>query len=198
MRTPDVTEQVVMVADLGECTFCGRTTDAARPIYGRGTLPGDAPFGYCCARCDGEASELAARFVRISQPRHRDRLAFDSGRQRGSRLPWRKARRTGTVDELLAGLQPVAPSAARITAVTESVFVPAEPRAHPDRGSALADMADRITTSLGNATYTSRFGTVGSGAGVLVEQTIDDLLSSQYVYLLDTGNAVHDFYWYSH
>lgn len=182
------------------CAFCGRTTDSGGLIHKRGSLPGAAPYGVCCERCDAQVRELMGRLARISRAGHKDSLAFDPGSDQEVRRVWRrKAHATAVVNRLLGRLRPVTPSAARIIAVTEAVFVPDEPTLHPDSGSARADIANRITNALQSVgrTYSCRLGTVGADAGIVLQKAIDDLLSSQYIYLLDTENSVHAFYWYS-
>ena len=182
------------------CAFCGRATAYGRAIHERGTLPGTAPYGLCCQDCDLEFTELAGRLIRINRPGHKDRLVFDPGSdQRVPRVWRREARLTVLVNGLLGRLHPVTPSAARIIALTESVFVPPEPRAHPDRQSALGDIANQLANALRNydKSYSYRLGTVGVGAGIVLQKTLDDLLSGQYLCLLDTRNSVHAFFWYS-
>ncbi len=188
-----------MASEATVCAFCGRATDSGRPVHERGTLPGTAPYGSCCEACDSEFTELVGRLVRTHQPGHKDRLVFDSGSDQRTPRHWRRNTRIAAlVNRLLDRLAPVPPAAARITALTESVFVPPEPRAHPDRHAALDDIASQLADALRkyDGSYSYRVGTVGDGAGIVLQKTLDDLLSSQFVYMFDTRNSVHAFFWY--
>ncbi|GAB2978978.1 hypothetical protein GCM10023080_050420 [Streptomyces pseudoechinosporeus] len=200
----DLTEQVMMSTEPAICTFCGRIANSCRPIHERGQLPGADPYGLCCEYCDAEVSELTGRLIRISRPGHKDWLAFDSDSDEELPRFWRrKARGAAIVTGLLGRLPPVTPSvtpsAAWITTLTESVFVPDEPCAHTHRESALADIAHRITDKIHDKdkTYSRRLGTVGAGVGIMLQKMINDLPCSQYIYLVDTEHSVHAFYWYS-
>ncbi|WP_433019516.1 hypothetical protein [Kribbella sp. CA-294648] len=111
------------------------------------------------------------------------------------------ARIAAAVETLAAQLVPPTPAAARIMMLTEAVFVPPEPQNHRNLQSALAAVAEQVAVKVPRERDRSteyRLGTVGDRAGLMLQNTIGgDLLSSQYLFLVDTENTVHSCYWYS-
>lgn len=77
------------------------------------------------------------------------------------------------------------------------MFVAPSPTAYRDRDAALAAVTAKVSGWLSELTYTYELGTVGDGAALMLQKSIEDLLSSQYVFVIDTSHQLHELYYWS-
>ncbi|MET7279029.1 hypothetical protein ABZS29_12425 [Kribbella sp. NPDC005582] len=143
-----------------------------------------------------EIINLSERFRTTSAPGESPRLLFDAG------TATLVQQSTDTVGRIVASLaerlSAVTPGAALEWADDVSVFQPPPPVAYSDRETALAAVIAKVTDSLADPTYTYHLGGVGDGAALMLEKAIDEeLLSDQYVFVIDSSNNLHELYYWS-
>jgi|SRR5689334_21211812 len=152
-------------------------------------------------RCTSRMSEiidLSERFRTISVPGESPRLLFDAGTATPVQSTDTAARTGPIVTSLAERLSAVAPGAALEWADDVSVLEAPPPVAYSDRESALAAVIAKVTDSLADLNYTYHLGTVGDGAALMLEKAIDaELLSDQYVFVIDSSNNLHELYYWS-